>query len=43
MTILFSDIRDFTMLSENMTPSENFNFINVYLSRMEPIISDFYF
>jgi len=38
MTILFSDIRSFTSLSEAMTPQENFNFINSYLSRMEPII-----
>lgn len=38
MTILFSDIRNFTTLSESMTPRENFNFINAYLSRMEPVI-----
>lgn len=38
MSILFSDIRDFTALSEKMTPQENFNFINSYLSRMEPSI-----
>jgi signal transduction histidine kinase/class 3 adenylate cyclase/CheY-like chemotaxis protein len=39
MTILFSDIRNFTSLSENMTPPDNFKFINAYLSRMEPIIA----
>lgn len=39
MTILFSDIRDFTTLSEEMSPQENFNFINSYLSQMEPVIS----
>jgi adenylate cyclase len=39
MTILFSDIRDFTRLSEQMTPEETFNFINHYLQRMEPIIA----
>jgi PAS domain S-box-containing protein len=39
MTVLFSDVRDFTTLSEQMTPQENFNFINSYLSKMEPIIS----
>jgi len=39
MTILFSDIRDFTPLSESMTPTENFEFINSYLSQMEPVIS----
>ncbi|WP_293132384.1 adenylate/guanylate cyclase domain-containing protein [Microcoleus sp. bin38.metabat.b11b12b14.051] len=38
MSILFSDIRDFTALSESLTPQENFNFINCYLSRMEPSI-----
>jgi two-component system sensor histidine kinase ChiS len=38
MTVLFSDIRSFTRLSESMTPSENFNFINSYLSRMGPEI-----
>ena len=38
MSILFSDIRDFTALSEGMTPQENFKFINAYLSRMEPAI-----
>lgn len=38
MSILFSDIRDFTTLSESMTPEDNFKFINSYLSRMEPVI-----
>jgi len=40
MSILFSDIRSFTTLSETMTPEENFKFINAYLSRMEPAITD---
>lgn len=40
MTILFSDIRDFTTLSEDMSPQDNFNFINSYFSRMEPAISN---
>lgn len=39
MTIMFSDIRDFTPLSESMTPAETFEFINSYLSQMEPVIS----
>ncbi|MEH2195505.1 MAG: AAA family ATPase [Nostoc sp.] len=38
MSVLFTDIRAFTTLSESMTPAENFRFINSYLSRMEPII-----
>ncbi len=39
MTIMFADIRNFTPLSESMTPAENFEFINSYLSQMEPVIS----
>ncbi len=38
MSVFFSDIRDFTTLSEGMTPQDNFKFINSYLSRMEPTI-----
>jgi len=38
MTILVSDIRSFTTLSEKMTPQENFDFVNAYLSRVSPII-----
>ena len=38
MTVLFSDIRSFTRMSETMTPFENFNFLNHYLSRMGPEI-----
>lgn len=38
MTVLFSDIRSFTSLSEHMSPAENFAFINSYLSRVGPII-----
>jgi len=39
MTILFSDIRDFTSLSEEMTPRENFAFINSYMACMNPVIA----
>ncbi len=38
MTILFSDIRSFTSISEGLSPSENFGFINSYLETMGPII-----
>ncbi len=38
MTVLFSDIRNFTGLSEQMTPDENFSFINAYLAHMGPVI-----
>jgi predicted ATPase/class 3 adenylate cyclase len=40
MSVLFSDIRSFTVLSEKMTPEENFNFINSYLKRMGPSIRE---
>ncbi len=40
MTTLFSDIRSFTSLVEQMTPQENFSFINEYLGYMEPEIHD---
>lgn len=39
MTILFADIRNFTSLSESMSPQENFNFLNSYLIQMEPVIT----
>lgn len=38
MTVLFADIRSFTVLSEQMTPTENFAFINNYLGRVSPAI-----
>ena len=38
MTVLFADIRSFTALSEQMTPAENFAFINNYLGRVSPAI-----
>ena len=39
MTILFSDMRNFTAISESMSPRENFRFINSYLEHMEPVIA----
>ncbi|MBF0279556.1 MAG: CHASE2 domain-containing protein [SAR324 cluster bacterium] len=38
MSILFSDIRSFSMLSEKMTPQETFQFIISYLSQMGPLV-----
>lgn len=38
MTIMFSDIRSFTSISEQMTPEENFDFLNGYLNLVGPII-----
>jgi class 3 adenylate cyclase len=40
MAILFSDIRSFTTLSQQMTPSDNFAFINRYLGQVSPAIRD---
>lgn len=38
MTIMFTDIREFTQLSESMDPQENFDFLNTYLRGIVPII-----
>ncbi len=40
MSVLFSDIRGFTGISEKMTPDENFHFINEYLELMGPVIRE---
>ncbi len=40
MTVLFSDIRGFTGLSETMGPGETMDMLNDYLSRMGPAIRD---
>jgi class 3 adenylate cyclase len=38
MTIFFLDIRNFTSLSENMSPRDNFRFLNSFLGIFGPII-----
>ncbi len=38
MTIMFTDIREFTQLSETLSPQETFDFINSYLNYFVPII-----
>lgn len=41
VTVLFSDIRDYTTLAELMTPEDNFKFVNAYAGRMGPIIQHY--
>ena len=38
MTILVSDIRGFTKMSEQLTTKETFNFLNSYLTQIGPIL-----
>jgi signal transduction histidine kinase/class 3 adenylate cyclase len=40
VTVFFGDIRDYTSLSENMTPEENFKFVRAFNSRMGPVIDE---
>jgi class 3 adenylate cyclase/ActR/RegA family two-component response regulator len=42
MSVVFSDIRSFTSLSEQMSIEDTFKFINGYFSRMEPAVSENY-
>ena len=39
MTVMFSDIRGWTTISENMSAQQSFNFINSFLSRISPVIT----
>lgn len=41
LTVLFSDIRGFTTLSENMSPQELVNHLNVYLTAMTDLIQGY--
>ncbi|MDX2068674.1 MAG: ATP-binding protein [Haliscomenobacter sp.] len=38
VTVLFSDIRDYTTLSESLSPEDTFGLVNAYNSRMGPVI-----
>lgn len=40
MTVMFSDLRGFTALSESMSAQENFDFINAYFKRTSPVIRE---
>jgi adenylate cyclase len=41
VTVLFSDIRGFTTMSEQMTPQEVSEILNEYFTEMEPIITQY--
>jgi class 3 adenylate cyclase len=36
--VMFSDIRDYTSLAEDMTPKENFQFVNALAGKVGPIV-----
>jgi len=38
VTVLFTDIREYTTLAESMTPKQNFKFVNSYVGKMGPEI-----
>ena len=38
VTVLFTDIRDFTSISEQMTPEANFRFVSSFNERLGPVI-----
>ena len=40
MTVLFADIRSYTQLSEGMSPTENYQFLNAYMETLGPVIRD---
>ena len=40
MTVLFSDVRSFTSISESLSPNETFGFINGLLSRTGPVVRE---
>ncbi|WP_116133999.1 ATP-binding protein [Tropicimonas sp. IMCC34043] len=40
MTVMFTDIRGFTTLAEELTAPESFEFLSAYFSRMGPIVQN---
>ena len=40
VSVMFTDIRDYTTLSEQMSPKDNFEFINAYNGRIGPIVQE---
>lgn len=41
LTVFFSDIRGFSTMSENMSPQELVNHLNIYLAKMTDLILDY--
>lgn len=41
MVVLFSDIRSFTALSEQLTPRESFDFVNAFLAHVGPVVREY--
>ena len=41
MVVLFSDIRSFTALSEQLTPKESFDFVNAFLAHVGPVVREY--
>jgi class 3 adenylate cyclase len=37
-SVLFADVRNFTTISEKMTPEESFRFLNSYLQQVGPVV-----
>jgi len=37
-TVLFADIRGFTTIAEDLTPNETLNFLNAFMTCMQPVI-----
>ena len=40
MTVLFLDIRNYSDFAEALAPKDNFNFLNIFLNMMEPIVKN---
>ena len=40
MVVLFSDIRSFTALSEELSPKESFDFVNAFLAQVGPVVRE---
>ena len=38
MTVMVANLREFSQLSQQLTPAENFNFMNSFLSRFGPMV-----